>query len=144
MTHDLKAQLQTLPGATELICRRDGWWMAAPALDVLAMARRMTELGARLSTLTAAVLPGDETEVIYHYYFDRQTINFKVSTQGNSLPSISPILPSANWAEREIQDLYRVEFKGHPQPARLIRPSQLEPGLFRNGGGGKKNWVCSK
>jgi NADH-quinone oxidoreductase subunit C len=138
MTNDLKAQLQTLPGATELIAQRDGWWMAAPALDVVALAWRMKEWGARLSTLTAAVLPGEETEVIYHYYLDHQALNFKVPTQGNRLPSISPILPSANWAEREIQDLYRVEFKGHPQPNRLIRPSQLEPGLFRNGGAVKK------
>jgi hypothetical protein len=27
--------------------------------------------------------------------------------------------------------LYRVEFKDHPHPARLILPSQMEPGLFR-------------
>lgn len=133
MTQDFKTQLQTLPGATELIQQRDGWWMAAPVLDVLALTRRMQELGARLSTITAATLPDEETEVIYHYYLDHQALNFKVRTQGNRLPSISRLLPSANWAEREIQDLYRVEFTGHPQPARLIRPSQLEPGLFRNG-----------
>ena len=135
MSDDFKIQLQTIPGVSELIRQRDGWWMAAPALDVLTMARRMKELGARLSTITAAALPGDETEVIYHYYVDRQTINFKVSTQASVLPSISHILPSADWAEREIQDLYGVEFKDHPHPGRLIRPPQLEPGFVREPGG---------
>lgn len=134
MNGDLKDQLQTIPGAGELIQQRDGWWMAAPALAVLTMAGRMKELGARLSTITAAVLPGNETEVIYHYYLDRQAINFKVATQAGALPSISHILPSADWAEREIQDLYRVEFKDHPHPTRLIRPPQLEPGFFREPG----------
>jgi Ni,Fe-hydrogenase III component G len=109
--------------------------MAAPTLDVLALARCMQSLGARLSTLTAAALPGEETEIIYHYYLDHQALNFKVTTQGNSLPSISPLLPAAEWIEREIQDLYRVQFQNHPHPARLIRPSQLEPGLFRQPGG---------
>ena len=105
--------------------------MAAPNLDVLVLARCMKEWEARLSTITAAVLPDDETEVIYHYYLDRQAYNFKVPTQKNTLPSISSVLPAADWIEREIQDLYRVEFKNHPHPGRLIRPVQLEPGLFR-------------
>lgn len=131
MNTHFKAQLETISGASELIQQRDGWWMAAPALDVLTMAGQMKELGARLTTITAATLPDDETEIIYHYYLDHQAVNFKVSTQNSALPSISHILPAADWAEREIQDLYRVEFTNHPHPTRLIRPSQLEPGFFR-------------
>ena len=135
MTSNYTEQLQDLPGATGFIQQRDGWWMAAPALDVLAAARRMQELGGRLSTITAAALPGGETEVIYHYYLDRQVFNFKVITQENRLQSISSILPAADWIEREIRDLYDVEFVGHPHPERLIRPVHLEPGLFRAPGG---------
>jgi Ni,Fe-hydrogenase III component G len=140
MTIDFKSQLQGLPGAAELIQQRDGWWMAASTLDVLALAQHMKEWEARLSTITAAMLPGDETEVIYHYYLDHQVFNFKVPTHNNTLPSISPILPAADWIEREIQDLYRVKFTGHPHPNRLIRPVQMEPGLFREpGGASEKN-----
>jgi len=137
---DLFALLQTLPGATEFVQQRDGCWMAAPSLDVLAMACQMKELNAHLSAITAAMLPQDETELVYHFYLNRQAINFKVATRTNTLPSISPTWPSAEWAEREIQDLYRVTFQNHPQPSRLIRPTQLEPGLFRQPGGaaGKK------
>lgn len=138
MVIDYKSQLQSLPGATSFVQQRDGWWMAAPDLDVVAVARCMKAWEARLSTITAAVLPGDETEIIYHYFLDHQAFNFKVSTQKNILPSITPILPAADWIEREIQDLFRVEFTNHPHPNRLIRSSQMEPGLFREPGGGAK------
>ena len=52
------------------------------------------------------------------------------------------ILPAAEWIEREIQDLFKVTFEGHPHPDRLIRPLQLEPGLFREPGGSasKSEW----
>jgi len=135
MATDFKSQLQGLPGAAPFVQQRDGWWMTAPELDVVAVARCMKEWEARLSTLSAAVLPGEETEVIYHYYLDHQAFNFKVSTQKNTLPSIAPVLPAADWIEREIQDLYRVEFKNHPHPNRLIRSAQMKPGLFREPGG---------
>ena len=135
MTSDYKNQLQHLPGATDWSQQRDGWWMTAQALDVLSTAASMKELGARLSTITAAALPDGETQVIYHYYLDHQAFNFKVVTQKNTLPSISSIVPAADWIEREIQDLYRVQFTGHPHPDRLIRPVQLEPGFFREPGG---------
>lgn len=135
MINDTKSLIQSLPGATTLVQQKDGWWMIAPKLDVLEMARRMQEWGARFSTMTGAMISDDETAVIYHFCLDSQAYNLKVHTQGNCLPSISSILPAADWIEREIQDLYRVEFKGHPHPERLLRPVQMEPGLFREPGG---------
>jgi len=135
METDIKSELQRITGATPLIRKADGWWMAAPELDVATTARLMQVWGARLSTMTAAVLPCDEVEVIYHYYLDHDAYNFKVITQHNTLPSISSILPAADWIEREIQDLYRITFTNHPHPRRLILPAQMEPGLFRQPGG---------
>lgn len=132
---DTKSLIQDLPGATALVQQRDGWWMSAPDLDVLEMARKMKEWEARFSTMTGKMLPNNETEVIYHFYLDCQPYNLKVTTRGNSLPSISNILPAAEWIEREIQDLYQVTFKEHPHPERLIRPVQIEAGMFREPGG---------
>jgi len=126
---------QTLPGATVFVQQRDGWWMNAPDLDVLEMARKMKEWDARFSTMTGAMRPGNETTVIYHYCLDGNLYNIKVSTRGNRIPSISVILPAAEWIEREIQDLFQVQFDGHPHPERLIRPVQLQAGLFREPGG---------
>jgi NADH-quinone oxidoreductase subunit C len=135
MTPDYKSELEQLPGATAFVQQRDGWWMDAPDLDVQAAARRMLQWEAHFSTMTGAMLPHDETEVIYHFVLDHQVYNLRVVTHANHLPSISPILPAADWIEREIQDLYRVEFTGHPHPERLLRPIQMEPGMFREPGG---------
>ena len=135
---DYNNLLQQLPGATPLVQKKDGWWMLAPRLDVLEMAQKMKEWGARFSTMTGRMISEEETAVIYHYCLENVAYNIKVNTQGNKLPSISVILPAADWIEREIQDLFKVEFTGHPHPERLLRPLQLEPGLFREIGGAKE------
>jgi NADH:ubiquinone oxidoreductase subunit C len=132
---DYKSLLQALPNAAPLTQQKDGFWMNAPKLDVLEMARQMKKWEARFSTMTGAMLPNDETSVTYHYCLDNSTYNIKVSTKGNHLPSIAVILPAADWIEREIQDLFKVTFDGHPNPERLLRPSQLEQGIFREPGG---------
>jgi NADH:ubiquinone oxidoreductase subunit C len=132
---DFKTLIQELPGATALTLQRDGLWMMAPDLDVCEMARQMKGWGARFSTMTGVMLSQMETTVIYHFCLDNQVYNLKVHTKNNTLPSISPILPAADWIEREIQDLYGVHFTGHPHPERLIRPVQMEAGMFREPGG---------
>jgi Ni,Fe-hydrogenase III large subunit/Ni,Fe-hydrogenase III component G len=35
------------------------------------------------------------------------------------MPSITPLIPSANWYEREIQDMFGIRVVGHPDPRRL-------------------------
>jgi NADH:ubiquinone oxidoreductase subunit C len=127
--------IQDIIGATMMIHQRDGWWMTAPDLDVVEMALKMKEWGAGFSTMTGSMLSDNETAVIYHYYLDGNNFNLRVHTHGSELPSISNILPAAEWIEREIQDLFKVQFIGHPHPDRLIRPSQLQAGLFREPGG---------
>ena len=127
--------LQNLRGATNMIQQRDGWWMDAPDLDVVEMASKMKDWNARFSTMTGSMLPNEETAVIYHYCLDGKNINLRVHTYHNELASISNILPAAEWIEREIQDLFKVRFIDHPHPDRLLRPLQLEPGIFREPGG---------
>jgi NADH-quinone oxidoreductase subunit C len=127
--------LQTLPGAARLDLRADGCWMDAPNLDVTAMAVIMLDHEARLSTMTAIALDRGETEIIYHYVLNQRAFHFRVQTQKNRLVSITPVTPAADWIEREIADLYAVTFEGHPNPVRLLRPAQLQPGYFREPGG---------
>ncbi len=44
--------------------------------------------------------------------------------------SITPVIPGANWAEREIRDILGVEFEGHPDPRRLVLPDDWPEGVY--------------
>jgi len=131
---DWEALLSALPGATTLERRGDGLWMAAPRLDVLALADLMREMEARLSTMTGIALPTGETGILYHYCLGGLMLNIRTETHDHTIPSITPITQTADWCEREIGDLYDVRFDGHPDPRRLIRPHALSPGFFRDPG----------
>ena len=133
--NELHLLLGHVPGATPLEHRRDGWWMRAPRVDVVAMAGMMRRLGARLATMTALALEAGETAVIYHYVLGPAAVNIRTETRGRSLPSIAPVTRAADWIEREVHDLFGVEFLGHPNLVRLIRPAQAPQGLFRTPGG---------
>jgi hypothetical protein len=133
---DCGALLGRLPGATTVEPRADGLWMAAPALDVLAMAELMHRLGARLTTLTGVALESGETGILYHYCLGPLRINLKTETRDRAIPSITPVTRAADWSERELGDLYGVRFDGHPNFTRLIRPPTLPPGFFRDPGSG--------
>lgn len=140
MTFPLEVKLSNLADSGKFTRASDGLWMNAPQLDVSCLAALLLDLEARLSTITGTALDDGETELIYHFIVGSTPLNVKVQTKNNTILSITPLMPSADWIEREIHDLYAVDFLGHPQLERFIRPSELPLGFFREIGGeaGKK------
>ena len=122
MNFELENQLNRLPGAEPVQNCPDGLWMDAAELNVLALAELMKNIEARLTTISAVSIENGETEIIYHFAIGGQAINVKTRTK-------------ANWTERENYDLFGVNFTGHPNLKRLIRPPQLAEGFFRQPGG---------
>jgi Ni,Fe-hydrogenase III component G len=85
----------------------------------------LCSLEGRLSTISA-VDKGNRFELIYHITFDKDGVvgSFKylVPKFNSETPSITSITPAANWIEREIHDLFGINFIGHPFMERLILP----------------------
>ena len=135
MNFELENQLNQLPGAEPVQNRPDGLWMDAAELNVLALAELMKNIQARLTTISAISIENGETEIVYHYAIGGQAVNVKTRTKANAIASISKVFKAANWAERENFDLFGVNFTGHPNLKRLIRPPQLAEGFFRQPGG---------
>lgn len=52
------------------------------------------------------------------------TIRLKVYIPGNTpkVQSVTGVWKGANWLEREVWDMFGVEFEGHPDPRRILMP----------------------
>ena len=71
-------------------------------------------------------LPQSDFTIVYHLLsFDRnEDIRLKVPLEENDLniPSITGLWQNANWYEREVFDMFGINFKGHPFLRRLLMP----------------------
>ncbi|NKB99569.1 MAG: NADH-quinone oxidoreductase subunit C/D [Pseudomonadales bacterium] len=74
--------------------------------------------------------PTADFTVFYHLIsFSRnQDVRIKVALQEGdlSLPSAVSIWPNANWYEREVFDMFGIEFTGHPNLLRILTPPLWE------------------
>nr|WP_238481904.1 NADH-quinone oxidoreductase subunit C [Pinisolibacter aquiterrae] len=92
----------------------------------------MPALGLRLGTITGIPLgPDGETAIIYHFVAHDRIVDVATVTRNNAIASLAPRLRPASWAEREIHDLFDVDFLGHPNLAPLMRPEGYATGMMR-------------
>lgn len=64
-------------------------------------------------------------DVVYHLTSLEYWIRFRLKVQvddGELVPTVIPVWAAANWAEREVWDLFGMEFDGHPDLRRLLLP----------------------
>ena len=128
---DLIKIISTLTGDQAPQKRMDGYWFEAKKINPSDLSTLMVKNQVRLSTMTAIERADGETDIIYHFINAEITINIRTTTVAQTLPSLGQYLPSANWIEREIRDLYAVHFTGHPDPRPLERPKEMPEGFFR-------------
>jgi NADH-quinone oxidoreductase subunit C len=126
-----------LPGAvTALSYYLGDWTIIAVAARVLDVNRHLREAPDAwfdyLSDLTATDWPPRAEarfDVIYCLYSTRHRHRVRVKvkvSERDPLASVTSIWPAANWLEREVWDMFGVNFTGHPDRRRILMPEDWQ------------------
>ncbi len=65
-------------------------------------------------------------ELLDRSALDRVRVKVRVDTGAPVVPSVTPDWPTANFHEREVLDMFGVQFTGHPDPRRILMPEDYE------------------
>jgi NADH-quinone oxidoreductase subunit C len=93
--------------------------------------------GAGEETAAAEVAPGadrgaeDKLEVVYDFNrtdgeLCRIVVRCRLVRSNPDIPTLSQIIPGANWHERETHDFFGINFMGHPDLSPLLLPEDAD------------------
>jgi NADH-quinone oxidoreductase subunit C len=74
----------------------------------------------------------EEPRLCVHYELmsrgrvERLNVKTRVGVDNPSVPSVTDLFPTAAFQEREVYDMFGVEFDGHPDPRRILMPEDYE------------------
>jgi|TARA_B110000971_G_C19924790_1_gene461003 NADH-quinone oxidoreductase subunit C len=85
----------------------------------------------QLIDIAGADFPTEEKrfKLIYLLLSHENNLRIKISTSvemGKKIKSLTKIFPSANWMEREVFDMYGIEFENHPDLRRILTDYNFE------------------
>jgi NADH-quinone oxidoreductase subunit C len=92
------------------------------------------ELSLRFAIITG-IDADDCFEVLYHYANDESGcfVTVKAFVRDRDKPaieSITPLVPGAEWIEREVHDILGIDFPNHPNLRRLILADDWPEGVY--------------
>jgi NADH-quinone oxidoreductase subunit C len=129
----LEAKLERAGAVCESRARRQAVFRVSQERLVPLLRELIRTEDGRLATITGIDVR-DGTELIYHLCFDgpRFVANLKilVPRSSDTMESITPWLPGAEFIEREIHDLLGLNFAGHPRMKRLILSDDWPEGVY--------------
>jgi Ni,Fe-hydrogenase III component G len=97
--------------------------------DILHVAEVIKELGGRC-IIISAYKKDDHHVLVYHFDIDGMVVNVEVELFDDTVDSITPILNSANWTEREFKEMFGIKLIGHPNPKRLFLDESIAEGIL--------------
>jgi NADH-quinone oxidoreductase subunit C len=99
-----------------------------PAERLLAAARELRDLGFDRLGMVTAVDWGEDFEMVYRIMSRSMSSSAFVKTHiaraEARIDSLCEVWPAANWQEREVFDLFGIEFTGHPDLRRILLPDE--------------------
>jgi NADH-quinone oxidoreductase subunit C len=133
---ELERIRSAVPGPEpEVVADRGTLWITIPKEALRAVVTSLRDDPAldyrMLSDLFGVDYPIREKrfDVLYNLYSvtrnRRLFLRVRVG-ENEPVPSVSEIFPSANWAEREVYDLFGVEFAEHPDLRRILCPDDWD------------------
>ena len=99
--------------------------------DIIAASRDDARLSMDLlRNLTAVDWQDAGIELVYHLYSLRHhhgvCIKARLTGDAPSIATITDLYMGAEWAEREVREMFGVEFEGHPDPRNLLLDEDLD------------------
>ena len=93
-----------------------------------------TDIGARF-VIATGIDCDDCFEILYHFSYDQTgcviTVKAFIRDRDNpEIESITPLIPGAEWIEREMYDLLGINFRNHPRLERLILADDWPEGVY--------------
>jgi len=134
----ITALQQGVPGAAaQLSLYLGDWTVIVPAAQIVQASTFLRDHADcafdYLSDLTATDWPPRTTEgrfdVLYMLYSTRHRhrVRLKVKVgEDQPLASVCGVWPAANWFEREVFDMFGVNFTGHPDRRRILMPEDWQ------------------
>jgi NADH-quinone oxidoreductase subunit C len=126
----------TVPGAVEHVSFYVGDWTVIVPVSMLVEAGRYLRDTPGVafdfcSDVTASDWPSrpKRFDVIYCLYSTRHHTRVRLKVRAGEhdpVPSVSGVWPAANWLEREVYDLFGVNFTGHPDRRRILMPDDWQ------------------
>ena len=122
-------------GVTQISFYVGDWTVIVPATKLLEVGRFLRDTPEAgfdfCSDVTASDWPTrpQRFDVIYCLFSTRhrKRVRLKVrAAEAEPVPSVSGIWPAANWLEREVYDLFGVNFTGHPNRKRILMPDDWQ------------------
>ena len=131
------ASLQSaIPGSVLHVSYWVGDWTIIVATDTLLdVARHLRESADAAfdmcSDVTATDWPprAERFDLVYCLYSTRHRHRIRVKVRASEtqpVSSVSAVWPAANWLEREVFDMFGVNFAGHPDRRRILMPEDWQ------------------
>ena len=125
-----------LPGAVIHISYWVGdWTIIVAATQIIDVAHHLRDdpdaAFDQCSDVTASDWPSraERFDVVYCLYSRRHRRRVRVKTrvaEHQPLASVTSVWPAANWLEREVFDMFGVNFTGHPDRRRILMPEDWQ------------------